>query len=103
MREEIGVWAGWDAGGLGWDREQARCAMGVEASTLGANVRVKLTFGCAMGAATLGAGGRLKLTLLGVWLTLGDPGGLDGLRFGRRRWLGMGATVGSEVGFRAGD
>ncbi len=77
--------------------------MGVGASTLGAGVRVKLTFGCVMGAATLGAGGRLKLTLLGMWLTLGDPGGLDGLRFGRRPWLGMGVTVGSEVGSCAGD
>ncbi len=103
MREEIGAWAGQDAGGVGGDREQVRCAMGVGASTLGADVRVKLTFGCAMGAATLGAGGRLKLTLLGVWLTLGDPGGLDGLRFGGRWWLGMGATVGSAVDSRAGD
>ncbi len=94
MREEIGTWAGWDAGGVGGDREQVRCAMGVGASTLGADVRVKLTFGCAMGAATLGAGRRLKLTLVGVWLALGDPGGLDGLRSGGRRWLGMGATVG---------
>ena len=77
--------------------------MGVGVSTLGAGVRVKLTFGCAMGAATLGAGGRLKLTLLGVWHTLGSPGGLAGLRFGRRRWLGIGVTVGSAVGSRAGD
>ena len=76
--------------------------MGVGDSTLGAGVRVKLTFGCAMGAATLGAGGRLKLTLLGVWHTLGSPGGRPGLRFGRRRWVGLGETVGSAVGSRAG-
>ena len=103
MRAEIGPWAGWDAGGVGGDREQVRCAMGVGASTLGADVRVKLTLGCAMGAATLGAGGRLKLTLLGVWHTLGSPGGLAGLRFGRRRWLGIGVMVGSAVGYHAGD
>jgi hypothetical protein len=77
--------------------------MGVGASTLGAGMRVKLTFGCAMGAATLGAGGKLNLTLLGVWLTLGDLGGLDGLRFGRRRWLGMGVTVGLAVDSHAGN
>jgi hypothetical protein len=77
--------------------------MGVGVSTLGAGMRVKLTFGCAMGAATLEAGRRLKLTLLGVWLTLGSPGGLAGLRFGRKRWLGIGVTVGSAVGYRAGD
>ncbi len=45
----------------------------------------------------------VKLTLLGVWFTLGDPGGLDGLRFGRRRWLGIGVTVGLAVGSCAGD
>ncbi len=89
--------------GLGGDWEQVQCAMGVGVSTLGAGVRVKLTFGDAMGAATLGAGRRLKLTLLGVWLTLGSLGGLAGLRFGRRWWLGIGVTVGSAVGSRAGD
>ncbi len=78
------MWAGWDAGGVGGDRERVRCAMGVGASTLGAGVRV-------------------KLTLWGVGLTLGDRGGRDGLRFGRRGWLGMGVTVGSAVGYRAGD
>ncbi len=103
MREEIDAWAGRDVGGVGGDQERVQCAMGVGAATLGSGVRVKLTFGCAMGAATLGAGGSLKLTLLGVWLTLGDPGGLNGLRFGRRRWLGIGVTVGSSVGSRAGD
>jgi hypothetical protein len=101
--EEIGPWVGWDVGGVGGDREQVGCAMGVGVSTLIAGVRVKLTFGCAMGAATLGAGGRLKLTLLGVWLTLGSPEGLAGLRFSRRRWLGIGATVGLAFGSRAGD
>ncbi len=103
MREEIGAWAGRDVGGVGRDQEQVRSAMGVGVSTLGAGVRVKLTFGCAMGAATLRAGRRVKSTILGVWLTLRDRGGLDGLRFGRRRWLGMGVTVGSAVGSRAGD
>ena len=103
MCEEIGAWAGRDAGGVWGERERVQCAMGVEASTLGADVRVKLTFGCAMGATTHGADGRLKLTLLGVWLTLGDLGGLDGLRFSRRRWLGMGVTVGLVIGSRAGD
>jgi hypothetical protein len=69
VREEIGVWVGRVAGWFEGEREQVQCAMGVGASTLGADVRMKLTFGCAIGAATLGTDGRVKLTFLGVWLS----------------------------------
>ncbi len=85
LRDFFGRWVGGDACGVGGEWERVQCAMGVGVSTLGAGVRVKLTFGCVMRAATLGAGRRLKLTLLGVWHTLGSPGGLGGLRFGRRQ------------------
>ena len=77
--------------------------MGVGASTLGADVRVKLTFGCVMGAATLGTDGRVKLTFLCVRLTLGDLGDLEGLSVGERQCLGMGAMVGLAIGAIAGD
>ena len=66
-------------------------------------MRVKRTFGCAMGAATLGTDGRVKLTFLGVWLTLGYPGGLEGLSVGGRQRLRIGAIVGSVVGALARD
>ncbi len=77
--------------------------MGVGASTLGADVRVKLTFNCAMGAATLGTDGRVKLTFLGVWLTLGDLGSLEGLSVGRRQCLGIGVMVFWVVSALASD
>jgi hypothetical protein len=103
VRQEIGVWAGQVAGGFEGEWERVQGAMGAEASTLGADVRVKLTFGCAMRAATLGTDGRVKLTFLGISLTFGDPGGLEGFRVGGRRWSGMGSTVGLAAGSLAGD
>jgi hypothetical protein len=69
VREETGVQTGGVAGGAIGSaemQEHERCAMEVGASTLGAAVRVNLTFGCAMDDATLGDVGRLKLTFLGV-------------------------------------
>ncbi len=66
-----GCW--WSRGSAG-EREQVQCAMEVGATTLRADVRVKLIFGCVMKAATLGTDGRVKLTFLGVGFTLGDWG-----------------------------
>jgi hypothetical protein len=61
--------------------------MEVGASTLGVAVRVKLTFGCAMGAANLGEMGR----------TLGALGDLCGSVAGEKGGLWMGEAVGLPV------